>query len=95
MATDTAIQSEIEILTRVIEPERMSFPADIAKEVLLWKFAESDLRRMTELAERHNEGALTPPEIEELERYHRVGMFLNLVQAKARLSLPPGATSAS
>jgi len=46
---------------------------------------------MNDLAERNRQGTLTEAERQEMEKYLRVGNFLNLMQAKARLALPPSA----
>ena len=48
-------------------------------------------RRITQLAERNQRGTITATERETLERYVRVGSLLNLVQAKAHLSLKTAA----
>ena len=42
---------------------------------------------MNELAEKNRNGAITPSERALLERYVRVGNFLNLIHAKARCAL--------
>ena len=42
---------------------------------------------MSDLADRNNKGTISDTEQEELDKYLRVGSFINLVQAKARLSL--------
>ena len=46
---------------------------------------------MNELAEKNRQGTLTESEAAEMEKYLRVGNFLNLMQAKARLTLATGA----
>jgi len=42
---------------------------------------------MNDLAEKARQGTLSEAERDELDRYLRVGSFLNLIQAKARKSL--------
>lgn len=42
---------------------------------------------MNELAEKNGQGVLSPQEHADLEKYLRVGQFLDLLQAKARVSL--------
>ena len=42
---------------------------------------------MTTLADLNNKGVITEPERAELERYLRVGSVINIIQAKARVSL--------
>jgi len=44
-------------------------------------------RRIQELLEKNNGGTIEPSERAELDKYLRVGQFLDLIQAKARLSL--------
>jgi hypothetical protein len=55
--------------------------------VLDWKFSEAAARQMLTLLDRSKKGTLTPTEELELDRYQRVGMLLDLVQAKACVSL--------
>ena len=54
-------------------------------------FDPSALSRLNELAEKNRQGTLTESERQEMDKYLRVGNFLNLMQAKARLILHPGA----
>ncbi|EDX74593.1 hypothetical protein MC7420_6071 [Coleofasciculus chthonoplastes PCC 7420] len=44
---------------------------------------------MNELAEKNNRGLLSETERQDMEKYLRVGNFLNLLHAKARQSLQP------
>jgi uncharacterized protein YnzC (UPF0291/DUF896 family) len=62
-----------------------------ARAILDLRFHSSALSRMNELAEKNRQGTLTESERREMDSYVRVGNFLNLMQAKARLFLPPGA----
>jgi hypothetical protein len=55
--------------------------------VLEWRFTDRAAARMDYLAARNNEGTTTDVEREELDKYLRVGSLINLIQAKARLSL--------
>jgi len=50
---------------------------------------------MNELAEKNRQGTNAPSERALLERYLRVGNFLNLIHAKARCALAEPASSAS
>ncbi len=59
----------------------------IAERMLNWKFPQNDQDRMQELLDKNDEGTLSADEREELEAFARVGRFLNVIQAKARLSL--------
>jgi hypothetical protein len=58
-----------------------------ARAVMQWKFSDRAVRKMRRLLDRNNKGVLSPTEEEELERYCRVGMLIDLLQSKARLSL--------
>ena len=79
--------TEAEILADAIAPDRADMPVEAAHAVLDWKFSERATRQMRTLLDRNNKGVLTPDEEIELDRYRRVGMLLDLVQAKARVSL--------
>ena len=50
---------------------------------------------MNELANKNRQGTLTDAERTEMEQYLGVGNFLNLMQAKARLSLAPALPSST
>ena len=90
MATVQGILSnkEAAIITRMIHPEKADLPTDTAKAVLgLFSLDQADLDRMHDLAVKNQNGALTPAEKAELETYLRVSYFIDLMHAKARLSL--------
>jgi hypothetical protein len=86
MTSATAV-TEVDIISDVITPDRGDLPPEVAQSVLAWKFTQRAVTRMDELAERNRSGAISPDEREELEKYLRVGTLINLLQAKARLSL--------
>ena len=94
MAQTSSI-TESEILAEAIAVDRGDLPAEVAESVLKWKFTDRAVSRINELAERNNQGRITDAERDELERYLRVGSFINLIQAKARLSLRSGGPSES
>ena len=79
--------SESEILADVLGAGEGDLSLDVAESVLRWKFSRRAAARINKLAERNQRGAISAPEREELERYLRVGSLLNLLHAKARLSL--------
>lgn len=83
----TAAISESEILAEVLAADEGDLPPDVAQSVLRWKFSSRTAKRITQLAQRNQRGTINASERETLERYVRVGSLLNLVQAKARLSL--------
>ena len=86
MSTTSTI-TEIDIMADVIGPDEGDLSPEVARSVLRWKFTDRAARRMTELSDRNNKGRISTSEREELDKYLRVGSFINLVQAKARLSL--------
>ena len=90
MATTHTIPSSTEaaIIARMIHPEKDDLPKATAQAVLrLFSLDQDDLDRMHVLAVKNQDGALTPAEKAELESYVRVSYFIDLVHAKARLSL--------
>jgi hypothetical protein len=92
LATPT---TETEILEQVLEPNATGMSAEAAKALLDFRFNESAIARINELAEKNRQGTLTPAERVLLERYQRVGNFLNLVHAKARCALNAATSPAS
>jgi hypothetical protein len=86
--------SEADILTELIHPNQPGLPPEFARIILDLKFSPVALGRMNELAEKNRLGTLTDAERGDLEKYLRVGNFLNLLQAKARLSLKDAEPSA-
>lgn len=79
--------TESEILADVISPREGTLPVRAARVMLRWHFSAKSISRMNRLAERNRQGKINIDEREELERFLRVGSLINLVQAKARLSL--------
>jgi len=86
MSTMTTV-NEAEILSRVIAPEAPTIPPDTARMILTFDFGQTDRERMNQLAEKAREGTLTVEEQAEIDCYERVGHFLSLLHAKARISL--------
>ncbi|MFN7920188.1 MAG: hypothetical protein U0Q16_08830 [Bryobacteraceae bacterium] len=62
-------------------------PAETARFLLSIEFLESDHERMQHLADRSQEGLLTPPEECEYDAYLQVGNVLSMMQSKARVRL--------
>jgi hypothetical protein len=77
----------MDILSDVISPHRGDLSSDFAESVLRWKFSDRAIARMNKLARKNREGKLTAEEREELDKYLRVGELINILKAKARLSL--------
>jgi hypothetical protein len=82
-----ACNSEAVIWSRVIEPDNNGLSPDAARSILALTFSERDKARMNELAEKNQEGLLTPEERAELEGYVKVGDVLLLLHLKAQKSL--------
>ena len=85
--------TEAEILADAISPDRADMTVEASKSVLNWRFSENATKHMRRLLDRNNKGELTPSEQDELDRYRRVGLLLDLVQAKARISLKRSETA--
>lgn len=79
--------TESDILTDVIAPQEGNISPELAQMVLRLGFGQAAIDRMNELAEKNRQDVLTDLEREEMEKYMRVGNFLNLIKSKARTSL--------
>jgi hypothetical protein len=79
--------NEAAILSRVIQPDHNGLSQTAARALLKLEFTGDDRRRMHELAVKNQAGDLTAVEQQELDDYLRVGRLLDLLGAKARLSL--------
>jgi hypothetical protein len=77
---------EAAILTRVIRPGQDDL-SPAARALLQFDFPAEDRERMHELAVKNQAGKLTAAERHELDGYLRIGRLLDLLGAKARLSL--------
>jgi hypothetical protein len=82
------------ILERVIQPQTPDLTPDAARGLLQLRFSTADHDRMTDLATRSRGGRLTASEREELDAYIEVGLLIDLLQSKARLSLRGKAATA-
>jgi hypothetical protein len=79
--------SEVAIFGRLIKAEDGSLAPDLARYILTLGFGDDDQARMRDLAERNQEGALSPEERQELQSYVKAGHLLALLHSKARKSL--------
>ena len=71
-------------LDRLVEPVARTFTPEVARALIRLR-ADPELQaRMDELAEKCNEGRLTPDEREEYETSVRFANYLAIIQAKAR-----------
>ena len=81
---------EAEVWDRVIHSDYGTVPPDVARFLAGLSFEESDLAEMHQLAVLHQEEALTSDDLQRLEGYRRVGLVLDLLRSKARLSINSG-----
>jgi hypothetical protein len=82
----TMIGDEAAILDRLIRPaEKLSSAG--ARALLRLEFDEADRARMHALSVKNQADKLTTREKRELQSYLTVGLFLDLIHAKANLSL--------
>lgn len=79
--------NETAILSRVIRPGHNDLSASAARALLKLHFAKEDHEEMHELAVKNQAGILTAAEKLRLDGFLRVGRLLDLLAAKARLSL--------
>jgi hypothetical protein len=75
-----------DIFARVIAVDE-AIPPSVARSVLAWKFPNRDLKRVAKLQQKNNAGTISDAERSELESYVRVGQFVAVIQARARLAL--------
>jgi len=81
------ILTEAEILAEVVEPNHATLSPQLAEELLSLHFNEKATNQIRDLLQKNSIGSITPVEKATLEKYLRVGEFLDLMQAKARLTL--------
>jgi hypothetical protein len=74
-------------LERIVEPVSRAFTPDFARALIGLRADARVQARMDHLAERCNEGRLTPEEQSEYDSAVAFGTFISILQAKARLFL--------
>lgn len=67
--------------------ERLLVEPKAAQAVLSMRFSPHDEQRMRDLMEKNNQGMISEDEQLEMEAFRRVGSFLALAHAKARVQL--------
>jgi len=75
--------TETDVLNQLLTAEEQGFTLDSARALLSLRFSSTAIDRMNELAAKNQQGTLTDAERADLEKFLRVGNFLNIVQAKA------------
>jgi len=79
--------SESAIWDRVIHPDRGDLTPAAAEFFLNLSFDQDDLDRMHELAVKGQEGTLSTEESEALRNYRQIGLQIDLLRSKARLTI--------
>jgi hypothetical protein len=87
MSSTFAPLTDADILVHVVAPAEPTFPEASARAILELRFDDQAVARMDDLASKNQSSSLTDAERCELESFQRVGHLINLLQAKARLSL--------
>lgn len=75
------------VLSQLLEPVGRMMPREFAEELASMRAAPEVQARIDELAEKCNEGDLTPEERAEYEAYVEAIDVISLLQAKARAAL--------
>ena len=81
--------TEADILSEIVVPDDPTLSGDFARAVLSVRLNDAARDRIRDLLQKNNAGSITADEKAALDKYLFVGQFLDLMQAKARLSLPP------
>ena len=81
----------VPIIESLLEPVSRCFTPETARALADLETDEAMQQRMTELAEKANEGELTETERRDYETYVQVGNVIAILQAKARLRLKQAA----
>ena len=85
--TNQALMPEAAIMQRLVDPRRCGWSEQAAQAVLKLGFSNEDQSRVSDLADKANQGSLTSSEEQEMESFLRVGTLVDLMQSKARLFL--------
>jgi hypothetical protein len=86
---------EASILSRAIAPDSGTWSPSVAHGVLSLALSASDRDRMDELAAKSRDGSLGADEQLEIESYRQACRLLDLMKAKARLSLKQAGETAA
>jgi hypothetical protein len=87
MSDSSTTITEAQILQDVIGADPGSLTPEVAQSLLRWRFSDRTVARINDLSARNNQGTLSEGERDELDKYLRVGSLVNIVQARARVSL--------
>ena len=89
MSKASTAVTEGEILSHALETIDQTHWNQLAHLFNELKLPERDLDRVDQLLKKNSLGAITDPERAELEKYLRVGNFLDLMKARALRELGP------
>jgi hypothetical protein len=76
-----------DIIGALVDTGNGDFSAEHARYVLQMRFSDEQAARYGSLAEKNQDGALTPTEREELEAFVTANTLLMILKSKARRSL--------
>jgi hypothetical protein len=79
--------TEADILDGIVRPDGADMSPEAAHALLQLRFDASAKKAVTKLLRENAKGSISAEDRLLLERYLRVGQLIDLVQAKARLSL--------
>jgi hypothetical protein len=79
--------TELTIWDRLLNTGPNAMPRAVAEYFIGLRIAEADNRRIEELAERCQLGALSSDELKEYESYVFAGNVLTIMQSRARIAL--------
>jgi hypothetical protein len=79
--------TEAEILERIVASKKGNLKPETARSFLEFQLPGREVARIRRLLRKNNAGSITAAERIARESYIRIGQFLDLLHAKARLSL--------
>ena len=85
--------TEAEILSEVVQPHQGKISPGVAREILNLHYSDATSERVRVLLASNNAGTITDDDRADLDKYLRVGQFIDLLQAKAPLSLDSSGAS--
>lgn len=83
----TTAVSESDILDEVLSRALADLHPDAARSLLSFKFEAKTVKQIQRLLQKNNRGTISAEERITLEKYLRVGQFLDLLHAKAKVAM--------
>lgn len=90
---DASTITEADILSEVVAVDRPGISPEFARAILDLHFTDKANKQIRKLLDKKSKGTISESECAVLDKYLRVGQFLDLMQAKARLSLEQSGTA--